>query len=266
MPNNIPDDAYALIIGATKCGTTSLYNYLSGHPEICAAVTKEPNYFAKKAKKNPIVGNYSDLWLFDDLVHKYALEASTSYTKYPWEPEVPKNIFDHGIKPKFIYIIRNPFDRICSQFNYMRRTQPPGLKVDDERLLNGSNYFLQLEQYRKYFSIDDILILDFAELTSNPASVLEKIYDFLRLSNVYFPEKYEIFKAANYESKLIPYLRYVPRSLKPVGKKLLRAISPPAKIELTGEQKEHIYFKLKKSMTDLHRFYGIDVHKWGFDV
>ena len=41
-----------LIIGASKCGTTSLYNYLIQHPNIYPAKTKEVNYF----------GRYSTIW------------------------------------------------------------------------------------------------------------------------------------------------------------------------------------------------------------
>lgn len=45
MPGTIPHDRYLLIIGAMKCGTSSLYDYLSGHPQLCPALIKEPEYF-----------------------------------------------------------------------------------------------------------------------------------------------------------------------------------------------------------------------------
>ena len=35
------------IIGAPKSGTTSLYEYLKGHPEIFMSVVKEPCYFSR---------------------------------------------------------------------------------------------------------------------------------------------------------------------------------------------------------------------------
>ena len=35
-----------LIIGAQKCGTTSLYNYLSYHPDIIGSKPKEVDYFS----------------------------------------------------------------------------------------------------------------------------------------------------------------------------------------------------------------------------
>ena len=37
------------IVGAPKCGTTSLYEYLKGHPEVFMSPAKEPRYFAPDA-------------------------------------------------------------------------------------------------------------------------------------------------------------------------------------------------------------------------
>ncbi len=37
---------FALIIGAMKCGTTSLFSYLAQHPEISACQPKEPDFFS----------------------------------------------------------------------------------------------------------------------------------------------------------------------------------------------------------------------------
>jgi hypothetical protein len=34
-----------VIIGAQKCGTTSLYNYLAEHPNVAPAFTKEAHFF-----------------------------------------------------------------------------------------------------------------------------------------------------------------------------------------------------------------------------
>ncbi len=39
------------LVGAPKCGTTSLFHYLGQHPEIYISPTKEPNYFAGR---NPL--------------------------------------------------------------------------------------------------------------------------------------------------------------------------------------------------------------------
>ncbi|MFC7537994.1 sulfotransferase family protein [Sphingomonas sp. GCM10030256] len=38
---------FAFIVGAPRCGTTSLAKYLSRHPEVCFSSTKEPHFFAR---------------------------------------------------------------------------------------------------------------------------------------------------------------------------------------------------------------------------
>jgi hypothetical protein len=35
---------FGLIIGAAKCGTTSLFSYLQSHPQICGSRVKEPKF------------------------------------------------------------------------------------------------------------------------------------------------------------------------------------------------------------------------------
>lgn len=37
-----------IIIGAMKCGTTSLHNYLNLHPQICMSQDKEPEFFVEE--------------------------------------------------------------------------------------------------------------------------------------------------------------------------------------------------------------------------
>ena len=40
------------IAGAPKCGTSSLFNWFSTHPEICSSKNKEPFYFIDE--KSPL--------------------------------------------------------------------------------------------------------------------------------------------------------------------------------------------------------------------
>lgn len=237
---NIPKNAYAIIIGAMRCGTTSLFNYLAGHPEICPAINKEPEYFSENQGHKVQVNHYNELWPHYNSNHKYVLEASTGYTKYPKEPNVPENILNYGIEPKFIYIIRNPFDRITSHYNYMQNFESWDLAIDNIHLINTSDYFKQLEQYRKYFPMQNILLLDFDDLRDNPKNILDTTYNFLQLSCDYFPEKFEI-------------------------KNITRSTSP-AKRTLTTTEKDTIYNKLTESMYKLFHTYGFDVRKWGFDI
>ncbi|MFE4108655.1 sulfotransferase domain-containing protein [Almyronema epifaneia] len=275
MTHPIPENAYVMIIGAMKCGTSSLYSYLKKHPEICPASTKEPEFFSENQKHGVAIENYSDLWNFDHTVHKYALEASTGYTKYPTEPNVAQNIFNYGIKPKFIYIIRNPFERIASHFNYMRRDESWLANIDSPFVIHTSNYFLQLEQYTQYFPLEDILVLDFDDLKKQPQQVLQTTYAFLQLSSSYFPPAYEVKNSTPVESKiewslrrlkLRPWLKQLPEPIKQAGKRLLQRTPPVERRVLTETEKAFIYRELQASMVRLQQVYGFDVGKWGFDA
>ena len=69
------------IVGAPKCGTTSMYKYLSQHPEINFSSIKEPNYFSKDFPRLRRVTNQDDyLSLFKNCDKKNIIaEASVNY-------------------------------------------------------------------------------------------------------------------------------------------------------------------------------------------
>ena len=275
MGKPIPTDAYAIIIGAMKCGTSSLYTYLSQHPQICPSIAKEPEFFSRNQIHKLPIHKLEELWDFDPSVHRYALEASTGYTKYPSEPGVPKNIRDYGIQPRFIYVIRNPFDRIESHYNFLRGQPYWNLGLLDPHLIQTSNYFLQLEQYRPHFSKESLLLLDFEQLANEPHGTLEAVYGFLNLPPTHFPSSYPVENKTVYYSHVEAFLRrpivrrlarHLPPSLKQNTQKLLSRLPQPGKRGLTSVEKEYIYDCLKLDMIRLHAEYGFDVRKWGFDI
>ncbi|MDK1288233.1 sulfotransferase family protein [Pseudoalteromonas umbrosa] len=274
MSKLIPKDAHAMIIGAMKCGTSSLFNYLSSHPEICPSITKEPEFFSDMQSHGVNVTSYSELFNFDEAKHKYTLDGSTGYTKYPIEKDVPKKIFEYGISPKIIYIIRNPFERIQSHYSHMQRWSKWKPDILDKQLIDTCNYFLQLEQFKKYFSTSDILILDFDELKADPDSVLKKVYDFLDLSHDYFPNNYEIKNQTRPLSKadfIINKLEsdkellWIPKTLKHALTQTLQKLLPKKARKLTETEMKFLHNELKDSMLKLNDVYGFDVRKWGFN-
>jgi len=266
----IPSDAYLLIIGAMKCGTTSLFSYLSAHPQICPAVVKEPEFFSDHQRHKIHADHYEDLWPdYDGFVHRYVMEASTGYTKYPLEPKVPERMKDYGIEPKFIYIMRNPFARIESQFNFSRGKKGWKFGICDQHLIDLSNYYLQLERYRKWFPLRDLLLLDFDELSLDPAGVLMKVYRFLGIPP-HFPARYDIKNPTLglpwYVRKTIDRLNpYYPKFLKGASKKMLiRLTSKIQKRVLSEREREYIRGRLQEDMRRLKDVYGVSVQKWGF--
>jgi hypothetical protein len=74
--HRLPD---IVIIGAMKAGTTSVFQYLSSHPEVVRGKLKEPAFFTF-LNFHKGVAWYESLFPQND---KLKCEASTNYTKYP---------------------------------------------------------------------------------------------------------------------------------------------------------------------------------------
>lgn len=269
----IPEDRYAIIIGAMKSGTTSLYSYLAPHPEICPCRTKEPEYFSRREAHGIHAGRYQELWDFDPSKHTYVLEASTGYTKFPLERDVPGRMRAYGIRPRFLYIMRDPFERIESHFNTGRFNPDWKRSILDDHLLNVSDYYLQLRQYEDFFPRDSILLLDFSHLREDPRMVLGEAYRFLGLEE-HFPKDFERRNRTEYPSrwehlyrKVIAGAgldRIIPPGLKAKGRKLTEGAKPVRRRKLDPREREIVYHRLKEGMRALREEYGFDTGAWGF--
>lgn len=175
----IPNDAFVLVIGAMKSGTSTFFAHLTSHPAIAGSRVSEPEYFSENQGHGIEVASYEDLWDYDPKRHRYCAEASTGYTKYPHELRVPDRIVQSGIDPRFIYLVRHPLDRMESQFNHGLIRQRPWTYDDfrEPELLNLSRYYMQLQQYLMRFSDRErCRIVDFDDLVTEPRRVMEETF------------------------------------------------------------------------------------------
>lgn len=98
------------LIGAPKCGTTSLVQYLDRHPQIFVCDPKEPHFFEKEIPRGVTsLGRYERLFSHARPQHKVILEASTGYL---YSPTAVNGILAYCPDARFIVCIRNPF-RMC---------------------------------------------------------------------------------------------------------------------------------------------------------
>jgi len=103
------------IIGAPKCGTTSLSNYLAQHPQVYFSNPKEPLYWAddfpmaNNASYCPIKNFEDYLLLFKkaNASHRIIAEGTTTYL---YSKTAVKRILSTVPDAKFIVMLRNPID------------------------------------------------------------------------------------------------------------------------------------------------------------
>lgn len=179
---------FGLIIGAMKAGTTSLFEVLAQHPQVCASRVKEPGFFARDSQAPEEWSDYLALWNWDPTVHRIAIEASTTYTKVPFVQGVPQRIEARsGHEFRFIYMIRDPIARIASQVRH-GLYEGWGQSLDEgisDDLIAFSRYAMQLDQYVEVFPRSSVLVLTLEEFRSAPERVLARTCEFLGVAPDY---------------------------------------------------------------------------------
>jgi len=97
------------LIGAPKCGTTSLAAWLGAHDRIAMSIPKEPNYYAPDVASSPAAGTEAAyLALFGPRAPgQLRAEASTTYLRS--RVAVPRILADSP-SARFVVTLRNPID------------------------------------------------------------------------------------------------------------------------------------------------------------
>lgn len=204
-----------LIIGASRCGTTALYDYLTKNIDGFPAPVKELHFFDQQFEKGVTWyrGN------FPTIFHKFYLEklrnrkiiAGEASARYLHNPFVAKRIAKTMPDVKLIVMFRNPVDRTYS--HYSRRFVKGGEHRSFEQVVNEeltfleqkhepktskdvstrymlhpylsrSLYYNELKVWAKYFPKSQILVIKSEDFFKEPHEVLRKVYDFLGKKNI----------------------------------------------------------------------------------
>lgn len=209
---NLPD---FLIIGETKCGTTSLFNYLIQHPQIKDTYGNgdevDDSYATKEIRFFDRYYNRGIEWYKSCFPETKLNEITGEATPmYMYRGIVPYRIKKHIPKAKFIVLLRNPVDRLYSNFQHYFKWVPNWSKQYDsfESYLNTCNdrdYFMvdkgiymhSLLKWFKLFPKEQFLVESTENLNSNPQKVFSKILNFLEVDD-YILNNYDIYRKNEY--------------------------------------------------------------------
>ncbi|WP_345969905.1 sulfotransferase domain-containing protein [Sulfurimonas sp. HSL1-6] len=190
------------IVGAPKAGTTSLYHYLSEHPEVFMSEPKEVNFFSKEEIEAQ--GLYYDDFkagnlakyeaLFEDAGTAKAIgEGSVSYLFYP---KTPQKLHDAIPDAKIIILLRDPVERGYSHYLMDYRlglvSQPyeevvhqtgnhKHKKLYYQQYVALGLYYEQVKRYLDLFGLNQVKIYFQEDLRKDTEGVIQDLYKFLKI-------------------------------------------------------------------------------------
>lgn len=206
-----------VIAGVHKAGTTSLYSYLSKHPDICPSFKKEIGYFLPLmfGREPAPIDEYAGY--FEHCGNEsFRLDASPSY--FYGNQDIAAAMSEVLPDAKVILVLRDPTDRLVSFFSraVSKSTLPADIKFDEylaisETKVDSDEYSVYtrgvregiyadyIEPWQESFG-DSLKIVFFDDLKKNALDLTQSICSWLGLPiDCYSPQDFTI------ENKTLQY-------------------------------------------------------------
>jgi hypothetical protein len=202
-----------LILGAQRCGTTSLYFQLCQHPQVAGAREKEVHFFDLHHERG--IGWYGEQFpTRGEAPAALAIGESSPY--YLFHPHVPARVHAFDPRLRLVVLLRDPVERAISQHALnvslgietlplvdALAAEPERLAGELERMLADpayesrayqhssylarGRYAEQLERWLGLFPREQVLVLRSEALFADPAEALERLLPFLGLPRLALP-------------------------------------------------------------------------------
>lgn len=273
-----------IIIGAVKCGTTSLHYYLSLHPEIAMSHPKELHFFSSDQNWSKGVEWYESHFIKRAKIRG---ESTPMYTRYPLITVTPERMYSIIPEAKLIYILRDPIDRFISEYRHRRaegadnRTLSEALSdLKNNQYVYNSKYYTQLEQYLKFYPGDSIFITTLEELNRQPQQTMQKVFGFLGVDDSLYHSNYtkrlhitnekrlknwlglfltRKFRENQIKKKIWPILpSYVKRTYFSLSRSNVKVEKPA----LNDNQRQALIEELKNDVHQLKNYTGKNFEYW----
>ncbi|MGP8217172.1 MAG: sulfotransferase domain-containing protein [Bacteroidia bacterium] len=133
-----------LIVGAQKCGTTALHEFLSLHPKLQSPPFKELYFFSNNYNYDSLgIDWYHARWKKFGNRNKLYYESSPDYFYYPFCSE---RIAKYNPDMKFILMVRDPVKRAYSHYNMLWQLNAD--PIQKEKLIK--RYFINMNPETEY--------------------------------------------------------------------------------------------------------------------
>ncbi len=195
------------IVGAPKCGTTSLHEYLQRHPDVYMPFYKEPHFFGSDLIGSRFMQFRNKpekyLRLFKSAEHESRIGESSPW--YLVSKTAAQEIKTYNPDAKIIMILRNPVDMMYSMWSQFRYSGNEQIESFQDALLaepkrkqgqlirkaahcitglfyhEMASYSSQVKRYFEVFGEDSVKVIIFDDFKSDTASVYHDVLQYLEL-------------------------------------------------------------------------------------
>lgn len=241
-----------IIVGAVRCGTTSLYYNICEHSSVLPASYDEIGFFDSNYELG--ISWYKSMFPTKFEIKKIKSKTGNSITGedtpfYFWDKKSIQRIKKNIPKIKLIVLLRNPIDRAYSNYHLGVRLGSESLSFEDSikkeiQLLEKENsfendeikkflrprsyiakglYYQQIKNWFDVFSKDQILVLNTENLSDKPNQTLKQIFEFLDLPNEKI-QNIQNRKVGNYQKMNKDTREYLKKIFKPQNEKLFKIL------------------------------------------
>ena len=239
-----------IIVGAVRCGTTSLYYNICEHSCVLPASYDEIGFFDSNYELG--INWYKSMFPTKFKIKKIESKTGICITGedtpfYFWDKKAIERIKKEIPKIKLIVLLRNPIDRAYSNYHLGVRSGTESLSFEDSikkeiALLEKNNdvesdriekflrfrsyiakglYYNQIKNWFEVFSKDQILVLNTENLLKNPHQTLEQVFNFLGLPNEQI-KNLQNRKVENYQKMNEDTRQFLRKLFEPHNKKLFK--------------------------------------------
>lgn len=185
-----------IIIGAGKCGTTSLHDYLNQHPQIYICPKKETFFFINEVVRSKYKpwGAVTDIEdyraLFADAAEDSVIgEISTNYYAHPESAQLIYNLIP---EVKIIAILRDPAERAFSSYQMhviegLENRDFARIIDKDIKYVKRGFYCAQLRPFFNRFDRHQIKIFLYDDLCKDPTLFIQDLFRYIEIDPNFIP-------------------------------------------------------------------------------
>ena len=293
---NLPN---LLIVGAAKCGTTSLHNYLKQHPDIFMSEHKEPHFLINsEIGERRVHKAVTTLEMYEKMFetergYRYKGESSVMYLAFP---EFSINNIKKYLTPdvKIIIMLRNPIERAFAGYLHNLRYNPSeDLSFEeafnkseeryhqvedmtpDTRYLHVGRYTSQVESFMNTFK-NNVHVIIFDDYVNDIDVCLSNVFDFLEVARISIDTSKRhmvggwVFKNRFLRNLVIPennfkslFKSFLPnKKAREVLKQKIMKISTVDTPHLSVEMREKLIEYYRNDISDLSKLLNRELNHW----